>query len=540
MISGFVRKTPLIAALIFIACGKDTSGPTAVATSVAVATNVATTAIAGSVVAPALTFSVKDQNGNTMSGVPVTVTVTGGGTIAGAPTTTSAGDTPVGTWTLGNTVSVNTLTVKAAELAPVAFTITTVAGPPAQLIVVSGGGQVVTAGSTITGITVKVVDKFLNGVANQPVTLSVTKDPAFVSLIDSGGRVTPTSGTTDAAGALSGISWTVSRSAIQQNLSVVSGAFTGLVTASIASSYSLEVRYYGSGGAEPSPTIKGAFDKAAARIRGAITGTLGLVRFDTVAIGDPGKPNTNCGVSGVVLNETIRDVVIFAQIHKIDGVGKILGAAGPCLIRNTSKLTIIGVMEFDSDDLDNIATSNRLEAVILHEMSHVLGFGTLWDQVKPIPGQATTLISGEGGTDPRFTGEKALSSCLAAGGTTLCSGGVAVENCIGITGCGGGTQDSHWREGNGSVPGFRNESMTGYVAGFGVLMPYSDITIQSLADLGYTVNSQAADPYSVPNPSLRAAVQADGPVGAQTKWESVRLPIAKVSKNGVVTRIERQ
>lgn len=514
MISRFVRWSPLLAALLFVAC-KDASGPTSVATSVAVVSNVATTAIAGSVVTPALTFSVKDQNGNTMVGVPVAVTATGGGTITGAPTTTSAGETSIGTWTLGTTVGVNILTIKAGDLAPITFTINTIAGPPAQLIVIAGS-QSAPAGSTISGITVKVVDKFQNGVPNHPITIGVQ---------DGGGLVTPSSGTTDTSGNFAGITWTLGKLAVPQNLVVTSGSFVGIVPASIATQYSLEVRYFGG---EPTTEVKAAFDRSTARIRGAITGSLGPVALNNVAL------PSGCGISGVVLNETVQDIVIYAQIAKIDGPGKILGSAGPCLIRDVSRLTVIGVMQFDSEDLDLLASTQRLEAVILHEMSHVMGFGTLWDQKSP------PLITGAGGPDPRFTGTNALSACLAAGGTTLCNGGVAVENCVGIANCGGGTQDAHWREGNATIPGFRTEMMTGFIAGPGVFMAYSNMTVQSFADLGYTVNSLAADPYTVPNPSLQALLQLGGSAVERKDWEVVRTPSAVVSRNGVITRIERQ
>ncbi len=89
-----------------MACGgKDASGPSAVPTTVALANGAPQSAVAGSVVTPALTFSVKDQNGNPLAGVPVTITVTaGGGSITGAPTTTSAGETSIGTFTLGTIV----------------------------------------------------------------------------------------------------------------------------------------------------------------------------------------------------------------------------------------------------------------------------------------------------------------------------------------------------------------------------------------------------------------------------------------------------
>lgn len=40
----------------------------------------------------------------------------------------------------------------------------------------------------------------------------------------------------------------------------------------------------------------------------------------------------------------------------------------------------VGVMEFDVDDVNYMISTNTLNSVILHEMGHVLGFGTLWDQ----------------------------------------------------------------------------------------------------------------------------------------------------------------
>jgi hypothetical protein len=72
---------------------------------------------------------------------------------------------------------------------------------------------------------------------------------------------------------------------------------------------------------------------------------------------------------------------------------------------------------------------------------------------------------------------------------------VPVENCktaagVPINGCGSGTRDGHWRE---AV--MLHELMTGYISG--TVRPLSAITIQSLGDLGYTVNVAAADAFAV-------------------------------------------
>lgn len=519
MTSGFVRKSALFVALALMGCGgKDSSGPEAIPTSVNVANGTAQTAIAGAVVTPALTFSVKDQNGNALAGVPVTITVTsGGGTITGSPATTSSGETSIGTWTLGTVVGVNTVTIKAGNLAPVTFSITTVAGLPTQISAVSGGGQTAPAGNTVSGIVIKVADQFGNGVAGRPVIIQV---------VDGGGAVAPTSGTTDASGQLSGINWTLGKSALPQKLSIASASIANTVSATVATSYSLEVRFFGG---DPTPEVRTAFDNAAARILGVITGSLSPVLFTNR---DLTSNSQGCGVP-VVLNETVPGVVIFAQIHPIDGPGKILGAAGPCLIRSTSRLTVVGVMEFDEVDLAGLAASNRLEDVILHEMMHVVGFGTLWDQKTP------SLIVGDGGTDPRFIGATAQPACSAAGGTTLCTGGVAVENCTGLSNCGAGTRDSHWREGTTTLPGFRTELMTGFVSGANIPNPFSNMSVQSLGDLGYSVNANASDAYTVPSPTLRALFQLDGS-SDPSPWERVRLPIATVTRSGTIQLLERQ
>ena len=186
---------------------------------------------------------------------------------------------------------------------------------------------------------------------------------------------------------------------------------------------------------------------------------------------------TDC-TGAVAFSGTIDDVLIDASIAPIDGVGAILGQAGPCFVRTAGGLPLYGVMKFDSADVAALETSGQLNAVILHEMGHVLGFGTVW---------SPPLLTGSGTSDPEFTGLTAQGAYQAIGGT----GTVPVENSGGA-----GTANSHWRE---SV--FNSELMTGYL-GAGPA-PLSALTIASLADLGYGVDLTAADSYFLG--SLRAA-----------------------------------
>lgn len=173
----------------------------------------------------------------------------------------------------------------------------------------------------------------------------------------------------------------------------------------------------------------------------------------------------------------VDDLLINATSSAIDGVGGTLGQAGYDRARTSgTRLPFHGSMEFDSADLAAMEADGSLLNVIVHEIGHVLGIGTLW--------QAKGLLVGAGTSNPVFTGRQAVAAYNAIFATNAT--GVPVEN-----GGGAGTRDSHWREST-----FNNEIMTGYInAGTN---PTSRITVASLADLGYTVNMAAADNFARP------------------------------------------
>jgi len=187
----------------------------------------------------------------------------------------------------------------------------------------------------------------------------------------------------------------------------------------------------------------------------------------------------------------IDDVEIDAAGVAIDGVGGILGQAGPTGLRVGSFLPFSGIMQFDTADLGALEASGQLQDVILHEMAHVLGLGTIWNNLG--------LLAGAGGADPRFTGTQATAEYNArfpAGGGV----GVPVAN----TG-GGGTRDSHWRE---SV--YNNELMTGFLNS-GV-NPISRTTVAQWADLGYVVDISQAQPFIQAAPGAPAGPFVGAPL----------------------------
>lgn len=175
-------------------------------------------------------------------------------------------------------------------------------------------------------------------------------------------------------------------------------------------------------------------------------------------------------VSGIGV---VDDLVVSISAPTIDGRYGVLGQAGPTYLRSSSYLPLAGVIEFDRADMARMEAEGSLYAVAVHEMGHILGFGTIWDM--------KGLIVGAGGSNPRFVGKQATAEYQAAFKSTATS--VPVENSGGS-----GTRDAHWRE---SV--FNNELMTGYINSGN--NPLSRVTVASMADLGYTVNLAAADPY---------------------------------------------
>ncbi|SEK98113.1 Leishmanolysin [Roseovarius nanhaiticus] len=174
---------------------------------------------------------------------------------------------------------------------------------------------------------------------------------------------------------------------------------------------------------------------------------------------------------------TLTGVRIDAAITDIDGPQGVLGQAGPTILRPESELPLLGVMEFDRADVLALEEAGSFEDVILHEMAHVLGFGTLWAR--------KGLIAGAGSVDPRFTGPAAAGEFARldpAGGQ-----GVPLANTGGV-----GTREGHWRE-----LVFGDELLTGFLSGSD--RPLSAMSIASFADLGYEVDLGRADPYALPN-----------------------------------------
>ncbi|WP_354637385.1 leishmanolysin-related zinc metalloendopeptidase [Kitasatospora camelliae] len=253
--------------------------------------------------------------------------------------------------------------------------------------------------------------------------------------------------------------------------------------ADTSSPFSIEVRFLG--GLKPSH--ENAFSRAADRWTNVIVGDL-----DTAVVGD----------------DVIDDLLIEAEGVAIDGVGNVLGQAGPTDFRDVDTvagalLRAKGVMRFDSDDLDQMEVDGTLVDVITHEMGHVLGIGTVWADFD--------LLKNPGTSNPTFTGRGASAEF-----GKLLGAGQAIPVPVANVG-GPGSRDSHWRE---SV--FRNELMSPSIAAAG--NPLSRLTAASLGDLGYQVDVDAAEPYDLPD-LLAAATSGESLVREGLVNGGIVLPV---------------
>ena len=212
-------------------------------------------------------------------------------------------------------------------------------------------------------------------------------------------------------------------------------------------------------------------------------------------------PANTCIEGQPLIDGMVDDLLIYVDIIEIDGAGGTLAQAGPCQLRGIDWIPTVGTMQFDAGDLDALAANNELLPVVMHEMGHVLGFGTIWGARFKDLIENPSLPS-SAGADTHFTGPRAIVEFDAAGAPTQYTLGekVPVANNADE-----GSADAHWRE---SV--LKAELMTPLFNG-GRPNPLSAITIASLADMGYTVDMSQAEAYGA-SYSMQSLIQGPGTV----------------------------
>ncbi len=189
-------------------------------------------------------------------------------------------------------------------------------------------------------------------------------------------------------------------------------------------------------------------------------------RWQQVIVGDLPDVETAPG-SGI----SIDDISLVAFVEPIDGPGGTLGQAGPDIIR-ANGLPLTAHMQFDVVDLVAMEADGTLFSVVLHEMGHALGIGTLWSR--------HDLIDLNGTINATYVGPKGVAAFNAISG-------LQPRTSFPIETDGGpGTAFAHWDD-----EMMQTELMTGF-SGPGNYMPISLVTVGSLEDMGYIVNYAAA------------------------------------------------
>ncbi len=236
-----------------------------------------------------------------------------------------------------------------------------------------------------------------------------------------------------------------------------------------------------------------------------------------------------CGEGSPVVDDVVDDVRMFVSIDSIDGPGNILARAGPCSYRITRfegypdipRSVIAGGMEFDEDDLPRLSAQGILVSTVTHEMGHVLGFGTMWDVFDLLENPSRT---GNPNADTHFTGPLARRAFESAGGRYYRGGAIVPVESGGAP----GQADSHWRE---SV--FENELMTPFLSAG--IEPFSAVTIEAMADLGYSVDPSVADRYRISGAGAAGMAVTRGPV-IDLSNDIADYPVMLIDQKGRLVR----
>lgn len=464
----------------------------------------------GSAVAVAPSVIVRDAYGNGVEGVTAQFTVSGGGgSVTGATAMSGLGGyATVGSWTLG-AMGANALTVTFPGTAIPPVTITATASGTGTVAIAGGQNQGAMVGTAVpTAPSVVVRSGAGTPLAGISVTFTVTAG---------GGTVANATVTTNASGIASAGSWVMGPTSGPNTLRA---SVSGLTAAPV------DFRGIGCEGTGPGYTMTLCFTTPMTPSQRSVFITAAN-RWSTVITGDlPGAPTimpANACANSPAINMTVDDLLIFAGIETIDGPGQVLGQAGPCDVRDVGLLPTVGVMRFDAADVAGLEAGGGFASVILHEMGHVLGVGTLWNAFGLL--QDPSPPSGAP-TDAWYSGAGGLLGFNNVGGATYTGGQkVPVENSGG-----GGTANAHWRE---SV--LKNELMTGYINNGS--NPLSQLTVRSLSDIGYAVNVTAADAFSLAMALRATRVGATGAATVDLGDDLYRGPQYTVDSRGRVTRL---
>lgn len=226
----------------------------------------------------------------------------------------------------------------------------------------------------------------------------------------------------------------------------------------------------------------------------------------------------------------LDDIIIEVNLREIDGPLGILGRAGPTWIRAEFESTegftsLAGIMEFDVADLEYLDELEQFENVILHEMGHVLGIGTLW-RLGDFGFDVENLIdlsTLEKAIDPDYFGRTGNLFWKTEGGNGLLPVEGAFFRANGSFFFRPGTSFGHWDEDR-----LFNELMTGFLNS-NTENHLSRITAGSVRDLGYGT-ATVGERYELPDQSAFSRTLRTSEDGINiAEMEELSTPIGVVS-----------
>jgi hypothetical protein len=410
----------------------------------------------------------RDQFGNAVRNTPVLFEVAAGEGVltGGSATTNNQGVARVQSWRMGTVPGINRLRVSSAGLPPIFIEAEAEFRPPFEMTSFAGDSTTCPQNSAGCRFTVRVRD-----------IMSAPAPGQTVIWTNASGQTQSTTTTVQGFASITNFGTALAQGAHAMTARLESTgqelAFTYGVVA--GGGYNIELRYT----AALPAFVEAAFQQARNRWQQVITGDLDPVMMTV--------PANQCFIQHDAVNEVVDDLLILVEVTNIDGAGGVLGGAAPCFVRVPGNLPILGVIRLDVADLELMNNQGFLADVITHEMGHVIGIGSLW-----LP-DYFPFVTGAGGSDPRYTAVRGVSSFVLGGGFSFDH--VPVENVGGP-----GSAGSHWRE-----SAMANELMTSLI-GPGS-NPLSATTVGALLDMGYQVNFGAADPYSLPGSTVEALLR---------------------------------
>ena len=209
-----------------------------------------------------------------------------------------------------------------------------------------------------------------------------------------------------------------------------------------------------------------------------------LGRWESVIVGDVGDNAMSLGVGDVVCARypesttlsapvTWDDVLVVFDVAT-DMPADALAQASPCMW-DENDVVRAGIVRINAERMQMLFQRNQLYEVFSHEIAHVLGLGVTWKKHEFINKKRSHAWRYSGPSGPH--------------GSHAIDGGWVMP-FVQTTG-GAGSRGSHWEE---SV--YHDELMTPYLDA-DAESKLSALTVAALMDLGYRVDEQRAEPFSV-------------------------------------------